>query len=639
MSSDPVSSPPTSPSREAVLQRYDILDTRPEDRFDRIAELAARAFDVPTGLVTFIDDEREWMKARRAFDAEELPLDESFGARAVAAGQPVVVEDALEDPRFAQNPAVTDRPGIRFYAGTPLRVTGDVCIGTVAVMDTAPHAPSPAALQQLRSLAALVSDLLEERRRPTEEEKLIDALLSSSSANAVVLGKNGTILQTNQNWETFAQKNDLNDLSAVGKGVNYLDALDSPPDAPEKFTTERARNGLERVLRGDQETFDLVYPCHGPEEQRWFEMRVRRLDHPRARAIVSHWNVTDRRWKRHQRRVLETAVEHAQESIMITEGGTPDDTDPPITYVNPAFTAMTGYESAEILGTPPSILQGPDTEAWVLREMQQCLKRGDPFEGEAINYRKDGTPFINHWSIAPVRDKDGTLTHWVSLQRDVTEERHMEKRLLQAQERERQRIAEEMHHEMGGLLTSLQMAVTNAHRQTEDSSCCPRALEPIKSIADELSDIVRTLTERLHSRIIEDYGLSDALSRMTTDFRERHGLSVEVYNEIPDEKRFSSLVEKISYRGIYEALKNIVEHARTDDAQLLLNVETKTLRIHVVDEGAGFEPSQELGKDKYGLVAIKKRIDRMNGRFEIHSSPDEGTRVSMTLPLSIGPAH
>lgn len=98
------------------------------------------------------------------------------------------------------------------------------------------------------------------------------------------------------------------------------------------------------------------------------------------------------------------------------------------------------------------------------------------------------------------------------------------------------------------------------------------------------------------------------------------------------------MVEKISYRGLFEALKNVVEHAETDHAQLLVNVDSRTLRLHVIDEGIGFEPSRDLADDQYGLLAIKKRVDRMNGRLEVASTPGEGTRISVTLPLSFDPS-
>lgn len=594
-------------------------------------------FDVPTAWISFVDARREWMKARHGFDRRELPLPVSFGAEVVTSNELLVVEDAADEPQFRANPLVTHAPGVRFYAGAPLHLDDGLCIGTVAVMDTKPWSPSQAQQEQLQNIAALVIDLLEAQSRPTKDEHLIDALLSSSSANAVILDEDGMILRTNKNWQSFAQANGLDDLTSVGKGTSYLDALAPSADTTDENTTQRARDGLKRILRGEQDTFELVYPCHSPTEKRWFQMRVRRLDHSWARAIVSHRDVTDRRWQNRQRRILETAVEHAQEAIVITKAGPLDNSGPPITYVNPAFTDMTGYDGSEVMDESPSILQGPETETWVLREMRHQLRRGKSFEGEAINYRKDGTPFINHWSVAPVRDQDGKISHWVSFQRDVTEERHMEKRLLEAQERERQRIAQEMHHEMGGLLASLQMAVDDTQARIPDAASPPESLTQIERIANELSSVVRTLTERLHSRVIDDYGLSDAVSRMATDFHDQYGLSVDVYNEIPDNQRLPPLVEKISYRGIREALKNVAEHAETDDAQLLLNVDSQTLRLHVIDDGAGFDPSSELANDQYGLLAIKKRVDRMNGHLDVSSAPGEGSRISMTLPLTFGP--
>ncbi|WP_245442736.1 PAS domain-containing protein [Methylobacterium terrae] len=112
-------------------------------------------------------------------------------------------------------------------------------------------------------------------------------------------------------------------------------------------------------------------------------------------------------------RLLRAAVEASGEAILITTAD-PDEPGPRIEYANPAFIRMSGYEAHELLGHTPRLLQGPGTDRSVLDSIRAALVAGEPFQGEALNYRKDGSTYMVEWVITPVRDPDGRITHWVS---------------------------------------------------------------------------------------------------------------------------------------------------------------------------------------------------------------------------------
>ena len=114
------------------------------------------------------------------------------------------------------------------------------------------------------------------------------------------------------------------------------------------------------------------------------------------------------------------AIEAAYDSVLITDAQL-DPPGPRIIYANPAFCRMTGYARDEILGETPRILQGPDTDPEVIDRLRRDLKAGRHFEGRTTNYRKDRTPFQIEWTIAPVTDARSRVTHYVAVQRDVTE--------------------------------------------------------------------------------------------------------------------------------------------------------------------------------------------------------------------------
>ena len=156
--------PPRIPDDESqrldALRACAVLDTPPEARFDRLTWLAARLFDVPIALVSLIDAERQWFKSRVGLDATQTGRDISFCGHAILSPEILEIPDALLDARFADNPLVTGAPGIRFYAGAPLRVGGDHLVGTLCLIDTRPRQLDDAQRQSLRDLADCVQDEL-----------------------------------------------------------------------------------------------------------------------------------------------------------------------------------------------------------------------------------------------------------------------------------------------------------------------------------------------------------------------------------------------------------------------------------------------------------------------------------------------
>ena len=136
-------------------------------------------------------------------------------------------------------------------------------------------------------------------------------------------------------------------------------------------------------------------------------------------------DVTRKMQAEEQLRLLAAAVEHAEDSIVITS---PETTfpGPEIVFVNKAFTKMTGYKPEEVLGQSPRFLQGAKTDRAVLDRLLQNLREGATFYGEAINYRKDGTEFYNEWHVEPIRDSRGQITHYLAIQRDVSQRKQAE---------------------------------------------------------------------------------------------------------------------------------------------------------------------------------------------------------------------
>jgi PAS domain S-box-containing protein len=150
-------------------------------------------------------------------------------------------------------------------------------------------------------------------------------------------------------------------------------------------------------------------------------------------AVVA--DITEQKRQAEQVRLLQSVVVNTNDAILITEAEPINEPGPRILYVNEAFTRMTGYTLEEALGKTPRILQGPKSSRAKLDKVRAALSRWKSITVELINYRKDGSEFWVEFGVVPVADKTGRYTHWISIQRDITERKRTEESLRRSEER------------------------------------------------------------------------------------------------------------------------------------------------------------------------------------------------------------
>lgn len=214
-------------ARLAALRRYRILDTEPEEAFDRIVHLARALFDMPVALVSLIDERRQWFKARAGIAVTETPRSWAFCNHAIQQTDPMIVRDARSDPRFADNPLVMGSPYVRFYAGAPIRAPNHEAIGTVCVLSPDPDMPFSAIDEgRLASLAGIVSHELELRLAVRRSERYAANLeilcgeIHNQVANSLQLIADVLEFQiatARDASATVALKNALGRIGAVGR--------------------------------------------------------------------------------------------------------------------------------------------------------------------------------------------------------------------------------------------------------------------------------------------------------------------------------------------------------------------------------------------------------------------------------------
>jgi len=192
--------PDDEEERLQALRDYDVLDTGAEASFNDVVHIVSVMCEVPIALVSLVDAERQWFKAKVGLEAQETSRDLAFCAHAILHEKPLVIENALEDERFCDNPLVTGEPGIRFYAGVPLVTPAGHSLGTLCAIDTQPKTLNDRQLQLLQTLASHVVNMLELRIRYRDSVRLANEL-SESKQKVLEMAQHNRRFLANLNHE------------------------------------------------------------------------------------------------------------------------------------------------------------------------------------------------------------------------------------------------------------------------------------------------------------------------------------------------------------------------------------------------------------------------------------------------------
>lgn len=298
--------------------------------------------------------------------------------------------------------------------------------------------------------------------------------------------------------------------------------------------------------------------------------------------------------------LLEAAVEQADESIVITDAQL-EPPGPKILYVNRAFERLSGYARGEVLGGTPRVLQGPKTDPQVLAHLRRRLEAGGVFRGETLNYRKDGSAFVNEWHIAPIRPsgrhgdpgKTREITHWVATQRDVTERRHLERLVAEASALEQQRVARDLHDTLGQHLTGTAFLARSLAKRLHAADAAlagPYADEAVR-VADLIKEAVvqtRALARGLFPVALQEGGLRDALEALCRSAHEVFGAQCKVCVE--DGARVSGEEAEQLYRIAQEALNNALRHGGARRVVVQLDAQEGARSLRISDDGRAFPP-------------------------------------------------
>ncbi len=221
------------------------------------------------------------------------------------------------------------------------------------------------------------------------------------------------------------------------------------------------------------------------------------------------------------------------------------------------------------------------------------------------------------------------------LQQAAGELRALTSRLLETQERERRRLAHELHDEAGQALTVLKFSFDNLEESAQVQ--LPEAMADGRAALTRLTQLIRNLWQELRPAMLEDFGLVPALVWYFDRLRLSTRIQVDFQHEGADGRRFDHAIETAAYRTVQECLTNVTRHAGVREVRVVLWAGPGLLQVQVADQGRGFDTRGGLSRDgSCGLVGMQERVRQLRGNWSLTTSPGAGTRVIAEFPLTEG---
>jgi diguanylate cyclase (GGDEF)-like protein/PAS domain S-box-containing protein len=414
--------------RLAVLRSFGVVGMEPEKAFDDIAKIAAHVCGTRVALITFVDEQRQWLAAAVGIDLRETSPATAFCAQAILQDRLFIVPDALKDPLFACNPFVQGGPGLRFYAGAVVKTDEGLPLGTICVLDSEPrlHGLAQAQSETLLALAGSVMNLLKLRRAeqaiaqgPRSFAALADALPHMIwSARS-----DGYDEYSNKHWYQFTGAPD-----GTSTGLGWIELL-HPDDRDRTWAQwqHSARTG---------EPYEATCRLrHHSGEYRWILARA--LPSYDSQGRIERWfgTYTDiHDWKTTERAAAERQEQYKallEVSAVVLWLATPDGT----------LTHLEGTLEIGGLGGDSYAGQGwldfvhPDDLARVKAAWLWALSSGAPYQNEFRIKLADGE---YRWMLAnavALRSPDGTIREWVGSIADIHDRKQVEEKLRESEER------------------------------------------------------------------------------------------------------------------------------------------------------------------------------------------------------------
>ena len=405
--------------RLAALADYQLLDTPGEEVFDAFTRLAAQICGVPISLISLSDSDRQWFKSSVGLDGvSEISREIAFCDHAIRGANLFEIRDAQLDERFALNPLVVGEASLRFYAGVPLITSGGAALGTLCVLD---RQPRELTIEQQTSLRMIADAILEQ----FESRRALLRLFDSSQIEFFHVDIDAQRI-------VFASEAACRNLGYTAREMRSLPLVTLLPQLsdPLRFA-QRIRDLRERTSGRMTLTSVAARKDHTtyPIELQIELVRSQRQDF----ALAFGTDLTDRAATQERITLLTTAIEEASEAIAIAQPQ-PDGT-AIFVYANAAFLRQKGTRVEDVIGMPTTIFDGPETDRRRLDAFTAEMLAGKAGGCEYIAYRADKSQYNASITARPIVAPDGSVTHFVIVQLDVSQRVRREEIMTEQNER------------------------------------------------------------------------------------------------------------------------------------------------------------------------------------------------------------
>ncbi len=280
----------------------------------------------------------------------------------------------------------------------------------------------------------------------------------------------------------------------------------------------------------------------------------------------------------------------------------------------------------------------PDDREHVVEVWRHQLEKRLPFDLEYRSVRPDGSIRWVHALGSGYYDELGTPLRMVGVIFDITERKEADQerldlagRLINAQERERSRLASELHDDFLQRLAMFTCDLARAEEMVMDPHVRGE-LHKLWGKIDEIGADLRSVSHRLHSSTLDVLGLTAGVRSFCAEFSSQHAIEVEFANKgIP--KSTNPETSLCLFRIVQEGLRNVKRHSGATHAQVRIETMGDTLHLSISDDGAGYDVNNGAGHQGLGLRSMRERVRLIGGRFEIHSKIRRGTRIDVWAPV------